>query len=77
MKLNFVFIGYLGVLCQANAQGNSTTVQPTTDRGQFTLSRFTFDSGEKFDLELHYQTLGKLKVKEDGISNAVLLLHGM
>jgi homoserine O-acetyltransferase len=45
--------------------------------GTAVLSNFTFDSGETLqELNIHYQTLGKLKVHADGTNNAVLVLHG-
>jgi homoserine O-acetyltransferase len=76
MKLNALLLLALGTLRSTTAQENSTTTWPTTTRGQFTVSNFTFDSGAMLDLELHYQTMGELKVNADGSNNAVLLLHG-
>lgn len=50
---------------------------PTPTLGKFAISNFTFDSGESLlNLNLHYQTLGRLKTNPDGSSNAVIILHG-
>ncbi|GKU06185.1 homoserine o-acetyltransferase [Fusarium langsethiae] len=49
---------------------------PEPEHGFFNIANFTFDTGEVLDnLEIHYQTLGKLKVNKDGSNNAVVLLH--
>ncbi|CAG1971193.1 hypothetical protein SNK03_006666 [Fusarium graminearum] len=49
---------------------------PQPQHGFFNIANFTFDTGEVLDdLEIHYQTLGKLKVNKDGSNNAVVLLH--
>ena len=41
------------------------------------IQNFTFDSGETLDeLELHYKTLGVLKVFDNGSTNAVHIMHG-
>ncbi|RGP80670.1 homoserine o-acetyltransferase [Fusarium longipes] len=49
---------------------------PEPKHGFFNTANFTFDTGEVLDdLEIHYQTLGKLQVNEDGSNNAVVLLH--
>ncbi|KAK8005337.1 homoserine O-acetyltransferase [Apiospora arundinis] len=59
---------------------NAAATWPTPSRGQYDLTNFTFDSGEKLGapLELHYQTLGQLRTVPDGSgrTNAVLILHG-
>ena len=50
---------------------------PAPTAGEFVISNFTFDSGERIDeLELHYKTFGELEVREDGATNAVLIMHG-
>lgn len=50
---------------------------PETTPGQYSISNFQFDSGESLErIDLHYQTLGELRVNEDGSTNAVLILHG-
>jgi homoserine O-acetyltransferase len=50
---------------------------PCPTAGEFVISNFTFDSGESLDrLELHYKTFGNLQVREDGTTNAVLIMHG-
>ncbi|KAM0344956.1 hypothetical protein ACHAPU_007090 [Fusarium lateritium] len=49
---------------------------PKPKDGFYTISNFTFDTGESLDeLDIHYKTLGKLKVNKDGSNNAVVLLH--
>ncbi|KAL4732128.1 hypothetical protein ACLX1H_001136 [Fusarium chlamydosporum] len=49
---------------------------PEPKHGFFNIANFTFDTGESLNnLEIHYQTLGKLKVNKDGSNNAVVLLH--
>ena len=49
---------------------------PKPKHGFYNIENFKFDSGETLpDLEIHYQTLGKLKVNEDGSNNAVVILH--
>ncbi|KAK7974022.1 hypothetical protein PG989_015870 [Apiospora arundinis] len=59
---------------------NAAATWPTPSCGQYDMTDFTFDSGEKLDvpLELHYQTLGQLRTAPDGSGrkNAVLILHG-
>lgn len=59
---------------------NAAATWPTPSRGQYDLTNFTFDSGEKLGapLELHYQTLGQLRTVPDGSgrTNAVLIIHG-
>ncbi|KAI1076724.1 homoserine acetyltransferase [Whalleya microplaca] len=51
---------------------------PTPIHGDFKITDFSFDSGEKLsELSLHYQTIGSLKVSVDGeTSNAILIMHG-
>ena len=50
---------------------------PAPTAGEFVITNFTFDSGEIIDeLELHYKTFGALEVREDGTTNAVLIMHG-
>ncbi|KAM0542861.1 hypothetical protein ACHAPJ_012584 [Fusarium lateritium] len=59
------------------AEGKSKNSWPEPKSGHYKIGNFTFDSGESLDnLELHYRTVGKLKVNPDGSNNAVLLLHG-
>ena len=49
---------------------------PKPKHGFYDIENFKFDSGETLpNLEIHYQTLGKLKVNEDGSNNAVVILH--
>ncbi|KAK5701848.1 hypothetical protein LTR97_004666 [Elasticomyces elasticus] len=61
----------------ARAQNETTDTWPEPRPGTFNITNFKFDSGETLDcLELYYQTIGTLKIEEDGSSNAVLLLHG-
>jgi homoserine O-acetyltransferase len=59
------------------AQKPSSLPWPCPTAGEFVISNFTFDSGESLDrLELHYKTFENLQVHEDGITNAVLIMHG-
>jgi homoserine O-acetyltransferase len=59
-------------LSLAHAQ-NATTPMP----GLFSISNFAFESGEILEtLDIHYKTLGKLQVFEDGSTNAVHIMHG-
>jgi homoserine O-acetyltransferase len=59
----------------AHTRRNSSWLTP--DQGTAVLSNFTFDSGETLqELNIHYQTLGNLKVHPDGTTNTVLVLHG-
>jgi homoserine O-acetyltransferase len=52
---------------------NATVPTP----GLFSITNFTFQSGETLDtLDIHYKTLGKLQVFEDGSTNAVHIMHG-
>jgi homoserine O-acetyltransferase/O-succinyltransferase len=50
---------------------------PTPEVGVFSIANFEFDSGETLKtLEIHYQTLGELRLDEDGSTNAVFIMHG-
>jgi homoserine O-acetyltransferase len=51
---------------------------PVPTEGDFVVENFEFRSGETLPaLELHYRTLGELKVDPEGhATNAVLILHG-
>ncbi|KAF5023023.1 hypothetical protein F66182_4907 [Fusarium sp. NRRL 66182] len=60
-----------------HAEGKSKQTWPDTENGHYNIANFTFDSGESLeDVQLHYRTLGKLKVNSDGSNNAVVILHG-
>jgi hypothetical protein len=76
MRSSSFFLLALSAVQQTIAQENSTETWPTTQLGEFAVSNFTFDSGDVLDIDLHYQTLGELKVNPDGTNNAILLLHG-
>lgn len=59
------------------ARQSSGLLWPNHTTGEFVISNFIFDSGESLDkLELHYKTFGNLKVRDDGTTNAVLIMHG-
>jgi homoserine O-acetyltransferase len=71
MRLLIRFCLAIG-LSFAHAQ-NATTPNP----GLFSISNFTFASGETLEtLDIHYKTLGKLRIFEDGRTNAVHIMHG-
>ncbi|UPK92582.1 hypothetical protein LCI18_003517 [Fusarium solani-melongenae] len=78
MRLSNLFSFALGALVTtAVANEEPKQAWPKTQSGHFSISNFTFDSGETLDeLDLHYRTLGKLKVYPDGTNNAVLIMHG-
>ena len=77
MRSGLFLLSALSALPSVIAEDASKQKWPTPSRGNATFSNFAFDSGEKLPkLELHYQTLGKLKVNPDGTSNAVLIMHG-
>lgn len=77
MKFDIFFFLALGAMRPAFAQNYSTQTWPTPNRGRFIINDFGFDSGEVLEkLEIHYQTLGKLKTNPDGTNNAVLIMHG-
>ncbi|KAJ4190453.1 hypothetical protein NW767_011278 [Fusarium falciforme] len=78
MRLSNLFSFALGALVTtAVANEQPKQAWPKTQSGHFSISNFTFDSGETLDeLDLHYRTLGKLKVYPDGTTNAVLIMHG-
>ncbi|KAH6884902.1 Alpha/Beta hydrolase protein [Thelonectria olida] len=76
MRLHTTFLLALGTLLPTTLAEDKQK-WPKTKSGHYSISDFTFDSGEKLDeLELHYQTLGKLKVRADGSTNAVFIMHG-
>ncbi|CAI6234434.1 unnamed protein product [Periconia digitata] len=59
------------------SQQPPTLTWPEPTPGMFTLSNFTFSTGDHLsNLTLHYQTLGTLQTHANGSTNAVLLLHG-
>ncbi|KAK3389654.1 Alpha/Beta hydrolase protein [Podospora didyma] len=73
MKFQSIFLLALSATATLAQQKN----WPTPTHGDFTISNFTFDSGQVLNnLKIHYQTLGKLQVHPDGTTNAVLILHG-
>ncbi|KAF2256067.1 homoserine acetyltransferase, partial [Trematosphaeria pertusa] len=77
MKFNTFFLPPFIATLPIIAQASQTLSWPTPDHDSFVISDFAFDSGEILnELELHYQTLGELKVNPDGTNNAVLILHG-
>ena len=78
MRLDILFLSSLCLAAPTTrAEKRSLQTWPTPTAGKFMILEFAFDSGETLDeLELHYQTLGKLRTYEDGSTNAVLLLHG-
>jgi homoserine O-acetyltransferase len=71
--MNLLVWSYLAIgMSFAHAQ-NATTPIP----GLFSITNFTFASGETLEtLDIHYKTLGKLQVFEDGRTNAVHIMHG-
>jgi homoserine O-acetyltransferase len=72
-----VSLAVLGAIPSIVAHTGRNSSWLTPDHGTAVLSNFTFDSGETLqELNIHYQTLGKLKVHADGTNNAVLVLHG-
>ncbi|KAM5349958.1 hypothetical protein ACJ41O_006463 [Fusarium nematophilum] len=78
MKLQNLYLFALGTLLSMTiTEAKPEEAWPKTKTGHYVVSDFTFDSGEKLDeIELHYQTMGKLKVHPDGSTNAVLIMHG-
>ena len=59
------------------AQEEPSGQWPPTTSGAYSISNFAFDNGDTLpNLDLHYQTIGELKLSEDGSTNAVLILHG-
>ncbi|KAF4961877.1 hypothetical protein FSARC_9996 [Fusarium sarcochroum] len=75
LKNTLVSLAIFSPLIQA--EGKSKQSWPDPKSGQYNIGNFTFDTGESLDdLEIHYRTLGKLKVNPDGSNNAVVLLHG-
>lgn len=59
------------VLPLVSAQNETEATWPLNKPGGFTISNFTFDSGKSLDeLAIHYQTLGELKVYDDGTAAA-------
>ncbi|KAK5163910.1 uncharacterized protein LTR77_010305 [Saxophila tyrrhenica] len=60
-----------------HAQEEEKISWPEPHPGNYTISNFNFDQGRQLDkLVLAYQTIGELKIEDDGTTNAVLLLHG-
>ncbi len=50
---------------------------PAPKAGDFTVSAFQFQSGEKLDVKLHYYTFGTpVKDASGRVTNAVMILHG-
>ncbi len=50
---------------------------PDPVEGDFVVDDFDFGDGERFDLKIHYRTIGALKRDENGrATNAVLITHG-
>lgn len=77
MKIRSSIFFALGIVLPTALAQDSPQNWPETTSGEYVISDFTFDSGEKLDeLKLHYQTLGELKVDEDGHTNAVFIMHG-
>ncbi|ETN36877.1 homoserine O-acetyltransferase [Cyphellophora europaea CBS 101466] len=77
MKRHLFVLGLHLLSPLAKAQGPAEQAWPTPTAGNFTIPNFAFDSGETLDvLELHYKTLGKLQVNDDGSNNAVFIMHG-
>jgi homoserine O-acetyltransferase len=76
MRLNFWLFSSL-CLAIPTTKAQESLSWPDHTAGEFVISNFTFDSGESLDkLTLHYKTLGKLQVRKDGTTNAVLIMHG-
>ncbi|KAI0128134.1 alpha/beta-hydrolase [Hypoxylon sp. NC0597] len=64
-----------------SASDTQSRTWPTPTHGDFTITNFTFGTGEILsELHLHYQTLGTLRTttSRDGrtTTNAVLIMHG-
>jgi homoserine O-acetyltransferase len=78
MRLHTTFLFAVGIILPTTfAEDKPKQPWPETQSGHYSISNFAFDSGQMLDeLELHYQTLGKLKVRPDGSTNAVLIMHG-
>ncbi|KAF4466109.1 homoserine O-acetyltransferase [Fusarium albosuccineum] len=78
MKFHSTCLLAMGTLLPvAFAEDKPKQAWPETKSGHYVIEDFKFDSGGKLDeLELHYQTLGKLKVHSDGSTNAVFIMHG-
>ncbi|KAF2418396.1 alpha/beta-hydrolase [Tothia fuscella] len=76
MRLHLLLFSPL-CLAGLTARAQESPAWPNPTVGEFVIPNFTFDSGESLDeLELHYKTLGSLKVHKDGTTNAVLVMHG-
>jgi homoserine O-acetyltransferase len=55
----------------------ASAAYPGQQEGAWVAKAFTFQSGEKLDVRLHYVTLGAPRRDDAGrVTNAVLLLHG-
>lgn len=74
MKNTFITSIFLLLIC-SNLLGQD---YPTPVQGDYVISEFEFESGEKLkNLSLHYTTLGKPTRGEDGkVNNAILIKHG-
>ncbi|KAM0206808.1 hypothetical protein ACHAPA_005492 [Fusarium lateritium] len=74
LQTTLLSLAFLSPVITAAKKSKPTWPKPKD--GFYSISNFTFDTGESLDeLEIHYKTLGKLKVNKDGSNNAVVLLH--
>jgi hypothetical protein len=77
MRYHVVLFALAARLRFAHAQDIATQAWPSPTPGVFSIPNFSFDSGETLDsLDIHYQTLGKLEISDDGRTNAVHIMHG-